>query len=90
MVEPPQALPEIDFATFVLSLASNALVQLGEMPDPETGKSLANLALARQTIDIVSMLREKTKGNLTDGEAKLLDTLLYDLRIKYVDAQKPK
>lgn len=87
-VEPPQALPDIDFATFALSLASNVLVQLGEMPDPDTGKVLPNLPLAKQTIDILAMLQEKTKGNLTDAEEKLLKTLLYDLRVKYVDALK--
>jgi hypothetical protein len=85
-----QALPEIDFATFVLSLGSSVLVHLGEMPGPDGEKLPVDLALAKQTIDILGLLEAKTKGNLTDAEAKLLGTLLYDLRIKYVDAQKQR
>jgi hypothetical protein len=87
--EAEQALPEIDFATFVLSLGSNALVNLGEMPDGD-GRTDRNLPLARQTIDILAMLQEKTRGNLTEAEAKLVESLLYDLRVKYVDARKQK
>ena len=80
------ALPEIDFGTFVMSLASSVLVHLGEINHPEaTGK---NLPLAKQTIDILGMLREKSRGNLTQEEAQVLDNLLYDLRMKYVDAKK--
>jgi hypothetical protein len=86
--DPPRALPDIDFATFVLSLGSSALVNLGEMPNPETGKPELDLALARQSIEILAMLQDKTKGNLSEAEDKLLGSLLYDLRIKYVDAQK--
>lgn len=87
--EPQHALPDIDFATFVLSLGSNALSLLGEMPEaPDAeGASQVDLPLARQTIDILAMLQEKTRGNLTEAEAKLLESLLYDLRVKYVDAQ---
>lgn len=83
----PQALPDIDFATFVLSLGSSALVHLGEAPDEE-GQTRANLSLAKQTIDLLAMIQSKTKGNLDDGENQLLSALLYDLRIKYVDARK--
>jgi hypothetical protein len=90
MSEPPQALPPIDFATFVLSLASSALMNLGEMPDPDTGTSQKDLPLAKQTIDILGMLEEKTRGNLEEAEDKLLRSLLYDLRVKYVDANKKK
>jgi hypothetical protein len=88
MPDAPEALPDIDFATFVLSLGSSALVHLGETPD-ESGKTFpADLALAKQTIDLLAMLETKTRGNLDEGEQRLLAALLYDLRIKYVDAQK--
>ena len=88
MSEAERALPDIDFTTFVLSLASNVLVHLGEMVDPDNGKTSIHLPIARQTIDILSMLQDKTKNNLTDVESQLLGSLLYDLRVKYVDAQK--
>jgi hypothetical protein len=82
------ALPEIDFGTFVMSLASSVLVHLGELAHPEAGASHRNLPLAKQTIDMLGMLREKTRGNCTQEESQLLDNLLYDLRMKYVDAKK--
>lgn len=77
-------LPKVDFATFVLSLASSALVQLGEVPNPETGESGQNLPVAKHTIDILAMLREKTDCNLSAEEARLMDGILYELRLKYV------
>ena len=77
----------IDFATFVLSLASSALMHLGELDHPETN---TNLPLAKQTIDILGMLADKTRGNLGDDEDKLLKHLLYDLRLKYVETKKKK
>jgi hypothetical protein len=77
----------IDFGTFVMSLASSALMHLGELPAPE-GERRPNLPLAKQTIDILGMLDEKTRGNLTAEEARLLEHLLLDLRLKYVDAKK--
>jgi len=83
-----QTMPEIDFGMFVMSLASSVLVHLGEIDHPDVQKREANLPLAKQTIDILGMLREKTRGNLTQEEAQLLDNLLYDLRMKYVDAKK--
>jgi hypothetical protein len=85
MAEPREALPDIDFATFILSMGSSALVHLGEVPD-DAGKREKNLPLAKQTIDLLALLQEKTKGNLDEGESELLAALLYDLRIKYVDA----
>lgn len=90
MTEPSRALPDIDFATFILSLASSALMHLGEMPEgaPAEEEPQRDLALAKQTIDIIAMLRDKTRGNLDDGEQKLIDTVLYDLRVKFVDAAK--
>ncbi len=74
----------IDFYTFCLSLGSSAFVHLGDAPHPESGDSGANLVLAKQTIDILGMLQEKTKGNLTGEEARFLDNLLLDLRLRYV------
>ncbi len=79
-------LPPIDFNTFVLSLASSAMVHLGEAPNPETGKTETHLPLARQTIDLLALLQEKTKGNLTKDEATYLDHILYDLRLRCVAA----
>ena len=77
-------LPEINFQTFVFSLNASALVQLGVMDDPATGKKEKNLSVAKQTIDILSMLQEKTVGNLNEDEENLLKNILYDLRIRYV------
>ena len=79
-----QPLPTINFATFIFSLNSSALVQLGMMEDPMTGETTKNLPLAKQTIDLLSMLEEKTKGNLAADEAAMLRNILYDLRIHYV------
>jgi hypothetical protein len=80
-------LPEIDFGTFVMSLATSTLVHLGEVKHPEAAER-KNLPLAKQTIDILGMLQEKTRGNLTKEEAQLLENLLLDLRMKYVAAKK--
>ncbi|WP_290924241.1 DUF1844 domain-containing protein [Halodesulfovibrio sp.] len=77
-------MPEVTFSTFILSIGSSALVQLGEVPDPESGQMMENLLAAKHSIDILSMLQEKTKTCLENDEKQLLDTLLYDLRMKYV------
>ncbi len=77
-------MPEIDFATFVISLNSSALVQLGILEEPGTGQKTKNLALAKQTIDVLVMLEEKTKGNLSRDEENILKSILYDLRMLYV------
>ena len=79
-------LPEIDFTNFVLSLSTSALIQLGEIQDPFTQKSEKNLPLAKQTIDLIGMLKEKTKGNLSPEEEKVIEYVLYDLRMRYVKA----
>jgi len=79
------ALPAIDFATFVLSLSHSALVHLGDAPDPSGGTVTANPTLARQTIDLLQLLQEKTTGNLTGEEERLLDQILYDLKMRYVE-----
>ena len=84
--EQPSPLPEVSFATFVYSLSTSALVHLGEIPEPITEKMDKNLPLAKQTIDILGILQEKTKGNLTQEEENLLNNFLYDLRMRYVKA----
>ena len=81
-------LPQLDFATFVLSMSSSALVHLGEVPEPESGQIMENVLAAKQTIDILCMLQSKTKGNLTDQEARLLRDMLFELRMKYVQKAK--
>ncbi len=81
----------IDFYTFVLSLASSAFVHLGDAPHPETGEPVKpDLPLAQQTIDILAMLREKTKGNLTPEEARFMENLLTDLRFRFVQRTSGK
>jgi hypothetical protein len=85
-----ETLPHIDFATFVLSLSHSALMHLGEAPNPETGSVEKNLALARQSIDLIGMLEEKTKGNLTGEEERLIGQILYDLRMRFVELSKSK
>lgn len=77
-------LPEINFATFIFSLNSSVLVHLGIIDDPASGKKVKNLVLAKQTIDILGMLEEKTCGNLTEDEESMLKNMLYDLRMIYV------
>ncbi len=75
----------IDFYTFILSLGSSAFVHLGDAPHPETGTPAEpNLLLAKQTIDIIAMLGEKTKGNLTPEEERFMEHLLTDLRLRFV------
>jgi hypothetical protein len=82
--EPPLQFPEINFATFVASLNASALLQLGAIEDPTSGTKNKNLPMAKQTIDILSMLQEKTAGNLSQEEENLLKNILYDLRLMYV------
>lgn len=75
---------EVDFAGFLLSLATSAMAYLGEVPDPASGSTAENLPAAKQMIDILSILQVKTKGNLEPDEERLLDHLLYELRMKYL------
>ena len=77
-------LPEINFSTFVFSLNTSALLHLGEVPDPATGKQQVDLLMAKQTIDLLAMLEEKTQGNLAPDEENLIKHILYDLRMRYV------
>ncbi len=79
-----EVLFEFGFSTFILSLSTSALVNLGELPDPITNKKETNLQLAKQTITIIEMLKEKTKGNLTREEENLIEDVLCDVRLKYI------
>jgi hypothetical protein len=88
--EPAGPMPEVDFSSFILSLASTAQISLGAVPHPETGQSLPNLPVAKQMIDIIGMLGEKTKGNLTAEEQALVDSALFNLRMQYVRAREGK
>jgi len=76
-----------DFASFLLSLGSSTLVHLGELEHPDHPGPSKNLHLAKQSLDIFAMLQEKTRGNLSVDEGKLLEQLLYELRLKYVAAR---
>jgi len=80
--------PPLTFSTFVLSLSSSAAMSLGGYQDPVSGHIPKNLELAKQSIDILAILHEKTKGNLDDEEKNLLESALYDLRMKYVEEVK--
>jgi hypothetical protein len=79
---------EVDFNTFVLGLASTALIHLGQTPHPETGKPEKDLILARQSIEMLSLLKQKTRGNLSAEEERFFDSILADLRIRFVEAGK--
>ncbi|MEW6327206.1 MAG: DUF1844 domain-containing protein [Thermodesulfobacteriota bacterium] len=80
----PTVLPPVDFSTFIFSLNTSALVHLGEIADPVTGKRERDLVFAKHTIDTIAMLQEKTRGNLTKDEEALIQHILYDLRMRYV------
>ncbi|MFW6082397.1 MAG: DUF1844 domain-containing protein [Desulfosalsimonas sp.] len=77
-------MPEINFTTFIMSLNSSALVHLGQHADPTTGTTAKNLPVAKQTIDVIAMLSDKTQGNLSREEERLLTNVLYELRLLYV------
>jgi hypothetical protein len=76
--------PEVTFAGFVVSLSTTVLYHFGDIPDPVTNKAERNLPAAKQTIDILGMLQQKTAGNLDEGEKALLDGALFELRMRYV------
>ena len=86
--KPATELPHIDFATFILSLSHSAMMHLGEAPHPEGTEVEVDLPLAKQTIDLLGLLEERTKGNLTGAEERLMTQLLYDLRLRYVEQTK--
>jgi hypothetical protein len=81
--------PSITFSDFILSLGHTAAVHFGDIADPETGRrSEPNLDAAAHMIELIALLQEKTKGNLIEPEARLVDDLLYDLRLRYVQARQ--
>ena len=82
-----ELLPKIDFSSFILSLYSSGLVQLGQVEDPSSGKKSVNLDLAKHTINLIAMLEEKTRGNLTEDEKSLINTLLSEIRVAFVKAK---
>jgi Domain of unknown function (DUF1844) len=87
--EDAQETSGISFAGFVLSLATTAAVHFGDIPDPNTGDRVEpNILAAGQMIEILAMLQEKTKGNLLPPEVQLIDDLLYELRMRFVQAQE--
>ncbi|MCG8416379.1 MAG: DUF1844 domain-containing protein [Proteobacteria bacterium] len=88
--DPVRGLAPMDFATFVMSLGSSAMINLGKIPPPGSDATQVDLPAAKQIIDILGILEEKTRGNLDESEQKLLCSLLYDLRVHYVDAQKQR
>jgi hypothetical protein len=81
-------LPEIDFSTFILSLSHSALVHLGDAPGPVGSGSELSLPMARQTIDLLALLQEKTRGNLSGAEETMMEQVLYELRMRYVQLAK--
>ena len=80
----------IDFTTLIMSFASASMIAMGKIPDPVTGEVFRDLAVAQQNIDIITLLHEKTKGNLTQEESEMMEHILYELRMNYVDAMKEK
>ncbi|MDP8222454.1 MAG: DUF1844 domain-containing protein [Candidatus Lernaella stagnicola] len=81
-----RSLPPIDFTSFVFSLSTSTMIYLGVLPETEGVESKVDLAMAKQHIDILGMLQERTKGNLTQEEADFLERSLYDLRLRFVTA----
>ena len=79
-------LPEVNFSTLIFSLSSSALFHCGEIADPQSGQKKKDLPLAKHTIDTIAMLKEKTKGNLTEEEQKFIESVLSDLQWRYVKA----
>ena len=83
-------MPEINFSTFVISLSTQALMHLGEIGNPISGKVETDVPVAKQMIDILAMLKDKTRGNLDPNEDRLMQDILFDLRMKYVEAVKKR
>ncbi len=88
--EKKAAVPEASFPFFITTLATQALIHLGDVKNPITGKVEKSLAQAKFTIDTLQIIEEKTKGNLTEEESRLLKNILYDLRMRYVRAVPTK
>ncbi len=88
MGENEQESEAIDFKSFLLGLASTILIHLGEVPHPELGNVEKDVALARQSLDVLALLREKTRNNLTPDEDKFFETLLADLKLRFVQSAR--
>lgn len=86
----PAPLPPVTFSSFVISLGSSSLMLMGEQLDPQQSPMPVNLPQAKEIIDLLSVLEEKTKGNLTSDEQTVLRDMLYALRMKYVTLASPK
>lgn len=81
--------PEVSFIAFIISLASNAAVHFGDAPDPTTNETRPpNLEAASQMIEIIAMLEQKTRGNLTAEERQLIDQILFELRLRFIETRK--
>lgn len=83
-------MPEVTFMAFIMSLNTSALFHLGEIADPQTGEKLVDFSLARHAIDTLVLLQEKTKGNLDSDETEMLKNILYDVKLRFVQAAKDK
>ncbi|MBI4208365.1 MAG: DUF1844 domain-containing protein [Deltaproteobacteria bacterium] len=81
---------EVSFSSLILSLSTSALFQLGILEDPETKQSHRDLSMAEQTIDLIDLLGKKTQGNLTSDEKQLIESVLYDLRMKFIEETRRK
>ncbi|HOJ14106.1 MAG TPA: DUF1844 domain-containing protein [Deltaproteobacteria bacterium] len=88
--QPGQRRPSVDFTTLVMSLASAAMMSMGRVADPATGAVRKDLAVAQQNIDIIALLKEKTRGNLTAEEERIVDQVLYELRLTFVEAMRER
>jgi uncharacterized protein DUF1844 len=89
MGDQPTPEPALSFTAFVLSLASTAAIHFGDLPDPVTGEAVEqNLAGAAQMIEILALLDQKTRGNLTAEERQVLEQVLYELRLRFIDATR--
>lgn len=84
-VGPEHEPTHITFSTFLISLSTQALMLLGEIPNPATGRMETDLTGVQELIDLIGMLQEKTRGNLDTAETQLTDNILYDLRMRYVE-----
>ena len=85
---PSPPLPEVNFSTFIVSLSTEVIFHLGEFPHPVTGEKKKDLPMAKHVIDTLGMLKDKTKGNLNEEESKLIEGMLYDLRMAFIRASK--
>ncbi|HUY17663.1 MAG TPA: DUF1844 domain-containing protein [Candidatus Binataceae bacterium] len=84
------AAPEMTFASFLVGLSAQVLIHLGEVPDPASGEVYRDFVGAQQLIDLIAILQEKTRGNLDASEASMIEAILFDLRMKYVELAGPR